>query len=60
MHSLFDANGDLIGTYKTHRGAMMAVCKRKHKLWEIFDNRKDKESNLVWSIKGATEEADNS
>ena len=50
MFNLYDANRNILGTYRTHKGAMIAVAKRKEALYRTFDNRKDMRSNMVWEV----------
>ena len=51
MYGLFDCRGVMIGKYKTHRGLMIAVGKRKRDLYYLADTTpipQKVEPNLVW------------
>lgn len=54
MFYIFDANGLPFGNPKGYAkySSAQGICTRyRRKLWEIYDNRKHKESNEVWSIR---------
>lgn len=55
---IFDCNDNIVGNkngYRTFKGANTQANSRHtklyHKIWDIFDNRKNKSDNMVNSIK---------
>lgn len=54
MYFIYDANGELFGNskgYKRHQDAQRICTRKRHKLWNIYDNRQCTESNEIWNIK---------
>lgn len=54
MYFIFDANGVLFGNpkgYAKHSSAQSICTRYRHRLWEIYDERQDKQSNLIYKIK---------
>lgn len=54
MYYIFDANGVLFGNFKGYKKHSIAegICTRyRHKLWQIYDERYDKQSNMIYKIK---------
>lgn len=54
MYFIFDANGVLFGNFKGYKKHSIAegICTRyRHKLWQIYDERYDKQSNMIYKIK---------
>lgn len=54
MYFIFDANGVLFGNPKGYAkySSAQGICTRyRHKLWRIYDERYDKEWNLIYKIR---------
>lgn len=54
MYFIFDANGVLFGNpkgYAKHSIAQRICTRYRYKLWDIYDNRTQKDSNLIYEIK---------
>ena len=50
---IIDSNGELFGNrkgYYRHSDALGAATRGRFKLWNIYDNRIDKSSNLIYEI----------
>ncbi len=53
MFFIYDANGDLFGNpagYKTHSRAASIATRKRAELYKIFDSRKDKTENILFTI----------
>lgn len=53
MFFIYDANGELFGNpegYKSHSIASGITTRKRTELWTIYDSRKDKTNNILFSI----------
>jgi len=53
MYYIIDSNGNTFGNPKGYNRYSIAqgICTRyRFKLWDIYDNKKDKTSNLIYEI----------
>lgn len=53
MYFIFDANGMPFGNlkgYAKHSSAQSICTRYRGKLWRIYDERLDKQSNLIYKI----------
>ena len=54
MYFIFDADGKPFGNlkgYAKHSSAQSICTRYRGKLWQIYDERQHKESNLIYQIK---------
>lgn len=54
MYFIFDANEVLFGNPKGYAkySSAQGICTRyRRKLWQIYDERQDKQSNLIYKIR---------
>lgn len=53
MFVLFNCKNEILGVYKTHKGATIAAGKLHNRIWNTFYqfNSGNSTGELVWSIK---------